>query len=47
MFLFFAFEGAVTSQLSAIKDTESLEVYYIAMATLVRYGVSVRNGGAR
>ena len=35
MFLIFAFEGDVTSQVSALKDTSSPKVFYIAAATLV------------
>lgn len=35
MFLIFAFEGAVTSQVSAMKHTNSSKVFYIAAATLV------------
>eukprot|EP00903_Cladosiphon_okamuranus_P014942 g13833.t1 len=37
VFLIFAFEGAVTSQVSALKDTNSSKVFYMAAATLVLY----------
>ena len=35
VFLLFAFEGAVTSQVSALKDTNSQKVLCIAAGTLV------------
>eukprot|EP00903_Cladosiphon_okamuranus_P018718 g17231.t1 len=37
VFLIFAFEGAVTSQVSALKDTNSSKVFYVAAVTLVLY----------
>ncbi|CAM9430646.1 unnamed protein product [Ectocarpus sp. 12 AP-2014] len=39
VFLFFAFEGAVTSQVSALRSTSSSTVFYAAVATLVLYPV--------
>ncbi|CAB1104649.1 unnamed protein product [Ectocarpus sp. CCAP 1310/34] len=39
IFLFFAFEGAVTSQVSALRSTSSSKLYYAALVTLVLYPV--------
>ncbi|CAM9869077.1 unnamed protein product, partial [Ectocarpus fasciculatus] len=39
VFLFFAFEGAVTSQVSALRSASSSTVFYAALATLVLYPV--------
>ncbi|CAN0367524.1 unnamed protein product [Ectocarpus sp. 6 AP-2014] len=39
VFLLFAFEGAVTSQVSALRTTSSSTVFYAAVATLVFYPV--------
>ncbi|CAN0166666.1 unnamed protein product, partial [Ectocarpus sp. 4 AP-2014] len=39
VFLFFAFEGAVTSQVSALRSTSSSTVFYAAVATLALYPV--------
>lgn len=38
VFLFFAFEGAVGSQVAAIRDTACLEVYITAIAAFVSFG---------
>ncbi|CAB1104148.1 unnamed protein product [Ectocarpus sp. CCAP 1310/34] len=40
VFLFFAFEGAVTSQVSALRSTSSSTVFYAAVATLTGCNLS-------
>lgn len=38
LFLFWAFEGAVAAQVSALKDAECPRVFWLALAALVRVG---------
>lgn len=43
MFLFFAFQGAVASQVSVLRDSGCPEVFYTAVAALVRFCTTQKN----